>query len=163
MSATRTRAADPASNFGYLLKDLSRLYSRNFERHSTPLGLTLVHCKVLAHLQRHAGVSQARLALLTDSDPMTLARLITKMEADGLVERRPDPADRRVRSLHLGTGALPVLDEIQRLSLTARAESLAGLSQAERADLMKLMHRVQANLDALMPGVADHAPRAASN
>ena len=163
MSATRTRAADPVSNFGYLLKDLSRLYSRNFERHSSPLGLTLAHCKVLTYLRRHAGVSQARLALLTDTDPMTLARLLVKMEADGLVERRADAADRRVRSLHLGPGAAAVLDEIHRLSLTARAESLAGLSQAERADLMKLMHRVQANLDTLVPVVADHPPRAASN
>ena len=43
---------DPLRNFGFLLKDVSRLYSRNFERHATELNLTLAQCKVLCYAQR---------------------------------------------------------------------------------------------------------------
>ena len=64
-------------NFGFLIRDLSRLYARNFERHSVDLGLTLDQCKALCYLQRNEGISQVRLAYLTDIDPMTLGRLLT--------------------------------------------------------------------------------------
>lgn len=142
-------------SFGFLLKDLSRLYSSNFERHAAPLGLTLGQCKLLGYLQRNEGISQSRLAFLTDTDPMTLSRLIDRMAADGLVERRPDPTDRRARRLFLCESALPVLDEIWRLADVARGEAMSGLSLNERGLLMQLMLRVHANLDALMPGMAD--------
>lgn len=143
--------------FGFLLKDLSRLYSRNFERHAERLQFTLNQCRVLAYLERHEGVSQVRLAYLTDTDPMTLGRLLERMEAEGLVERRPDPADRRARTLYLKAAATPVLGEIWRLSEVARKEAFSGLSAGERAQLVKLMIRIHGNLDALVPGTADRA------
>ena len=146
---------DLLRNFGFLLKDVSRLYSRNFERHATELNLTLAQCKVLSYLQRNEGISQVRLAYLTDTDPMTLVRILDRMERDGLIERRPDPADRRARRLFLQTSALPVLEEIWRVSDRARAETLSGLSAADRAQLVKLMQRIQSNVDALIPGAAD--------
>lgn len=151
------KPADPLRHFGFLLKDVSRLHARNFERHSAELGFTLTQCKVLAHLQRHPGVSQARLAELTDTDPMTLGRLLERMTAEGLVARQPDPTDRRAHRVALNDKAQPVLDEIWRLADQARAESLAGLSATDRAQLMKLLQRIHTNLDALMPGAADHA------
>lgn len=142
-------------NFGFLLKDLSRMYSLNFERHSSELNLTLGQSKVLAYIERNEGISQVRLAYLTDTDPMTLGRILNRMEADHLIERRPDPADRRVRRLFLQAAAIPVLQEIWRLSDCARAETLSGLSATERKQLVSLMQRVHANLDALIPGAAD--------
>ncbi|MDD5175874.1 MAG: MarR family transcriptional regulator [Sterolibacterium sp.] len=143
---------DPLRNFGFLLKDISRLYSLNFERHASEPNLTLAQCKVLGYLQLNEGISQVRLAYLTDTDPMTLVRILNRMEGDGLIERRPDPTDRRVRCLFLRASAIPVLEEIWRLSDRVRAEALAGLSAADRAQLVKLMQRVNANLDALVPG-----------
>jgi MarR family transcriptional regulator for hemolysin len=74
--------------FGFLLKDISRLHSKNFKRHSLILDLTLGQCKVLPHLQRNECVSQVRLAELADADPMTLVRLLDRTERDGWVERR---------------------------------------------------------------------------
>jgi DNA-binding MarR family transcriptional regulator len=151
------KPADPLRHFGFLLKDVSRLHVRNFERRSAELGLTLTQCKVLAHLQRHQGVSQTRLAELTDTDPMTLGRLLDRMVAEGLVARQPDPADRRAHRVVLNDSALPLLDEIWHVADQARAESLAGLTATDRAQLMKLLQRIHTNLDALMPGAADHA------
>ena len=146
---------DPLRNFGFLLKDISRLYSLNFERHATELNLTLAQCKVLCYLQRNEGISQVRLAYLTDTDPMTLVRILDRMEVDRLIERRPDPVDRRARRLFLRASAVPVLREIWRVSDRARAETMSGLSTKDRAQLVNLMQRVHSNLDALIPGAAD--------
>jgi len=139
---------------------VSRLHARNFERQSQELGLSLTQCQVLAYLQRHQGVSQARLAELLDMDPMTLGRLLERMAADGLVDRQADPQDRRAHRVMLQARALPLLDQIWQLADRARAQSLAGLSAAERSALMGLLQRVHGNLDALMPGAADTAAMA---
>lgn len=141
--------------FGFLVKDVSRLFARNFERHAADLGLTIEQCRVLAHLARNEGITQARLAVLTDTDPMTLGRVVCRMEEAGLVERRADPADGRVYALYLRPAAAPLLDEIWRHSDATREEAFAGFSAAEKAQLLQLMQRVRGNLDALVPGVAD--------
>jgi DNA-binding MarR family transcriptional regulator len=149
--------------FGFLVKDVSRLFARNFERHAAGLGLTIEQCRVLAHLARNEGVSQARLADLTDTDPMTLGRVVGRMEEAGLLERRPDPQDRRVHCLHLREAASPLLERIWHYSDLTREEAFAGLSAADSKRLLGLMQRVRANLDALVPGVADRGrgtPRA---
>ena len=152
---------DPLRNFGFLLKDVSRLYSLNFQRHATDLNLTLPQCKVLCYLQRNEGISQAQLAYLTDTDPMTLVRILDRMERDGLIERRPDPTDRRARRLYLQAPALPVLKEIWRVSDRARAESFSRMPVADRAQLLSLMQQMHSNLEALLPGATD-APSAAA-
>ena len=152
---------DSLRNFGFLLKDVSRLFSLNFERHAVDLKLTLAQCRVLCYLQRNEGISQVRLAALTDTDPMTLVRILDRMEGDGLIERRPDPGDRRARRLFLRASAILVLKEIWRLSDRARAESLSGLSVADRKQLVSLMQHIHSNLDALIPGAADTAGTAA--
>jgi DNA-binding MarR family transcriptional regulator len=155
-AATLADAPDEhLKDFGFLLKDVSRLYSRNFERQSAALGLSLAQCRVLAYLERHEGISQARLAELTDTDPMTLARLLARMTADGLVERQADPADRRANQLFLQLPALALLDEIWKLSDQARDQSLQGLSPSESATLTRLLLRMQTNLGALVPGGGD--------
>jgi DNA-binding MarR family transcriptional regulator len=147
-------ASDALSTFGFLLKDVSRLFSRNFERRCAEIGLTLPQCRVLGYLQRNEGISQARLAELTDSDPMTLGRLLARMEAGALVERRQDPSDGRAHSLHLGPKSGPLLGEIWRLSDLARAEALTGLDAAARSQLVALLQRIRGNLEALMPGAS---------
>jgi len=148
---------DPLRNFGFLIKDVSRLYSLNFEHHATELNLTLAQCKVLCYLQRNEGSSQVELAYLTDTDPMTLVRILDRMERDGLIERQPDPADRRARRLYLQEAALPVLKEIWRVSDRARAACFARMPVADRAQLIDLLQQMRANLLALMPGEAEAA------
>ncbi len=157
MSANDT-FADPQREFGFLLRDLARLHALNFERlaaGSAIGGLTLAQCRVLAYLQRNEGISKARLAALTDTDPMTLGRLLARMAEDGLVGQRIDPADRRAHCLHLTEQAKGLLAQIWEIGDRNREEGLADFDEDERRLLMKLLRRVQANLDAVMPGAAD--------
>jgi len=149
--------------FGFLLKDVMRLYSRDFERHAAGLGLTIDQCRVLAHLARNEGTCQARLAELTDTDPMTLGRVVQKMEDAGLLERTADPEDGRAHRLRLRKAATPLLEEIWHCADLAREDAFAGFSADERRQMLALTQRLRANLDALVPGVADRGrglPRA---
>lgn len=135
--------------FGFLLKAVSRLATRNFERHAREIDLDLTQCKVLVYISRHEGVSQARLAELTEIAPMTLVRTLDRMEVDRWIERRPDPADRRAHRLHLTEASRPILEHIWRIADQSRAETFAGLGAADRNRLMDLLERIHANLVAL--------------
>jgi DNA-binding MarR family transcriptional regulator len=141
---------DPLRNFGFLVREVSSLSALNFERHSDELGLTLAQCKVLAYLQRNEGISQVRLAELTDTDPMTLARTLERMESEGWIARRPDPADRRARQLFLEPHGTALLEGIWRVADRARADAMSGLSAADRAQLMGLLERVRCNLNSAL-------------
>lgn len=142
---------DPIRNIGFLLKDVSRLWVRHFEQRATQLNMTLTQCKVLVYLSRNEGTTQARLAELSDTDPMTLVRVLDRMQKDEWLERRPDPNDRRAYRLFLKPAADPVLAEIVRIGDKARAEAMAGLSADERAQLLALLERIRGNLLSLVP------------
>jgi DNA-binding MarR family transcriptional regulator len=144
---------DSLRNFGFLLKDVSRLSALNFEREATSSGLnlTMTQCKVLIYLHRNQGISQVRLAYLTDTDPMTLVRILDRMEHDGWVERRQDPSDRRARQLFMREAAEPVVREVWRIADRARAASLGGLGEEEREVLVGLLARIHQNLTNLLP------------
>jgi DNA-binding MarR family transcriptional regulator len=149
MNPVPTAPSSALRNFGFLLKDVSRLSALDFERHANGLDLTMAQCKVLAYLQRNEGISQARLAELSDTDPMTLTRTLERMESEGWIERRVDPMDARARQLFLEPAAAPLLREMWRVSDRVRSDAMAGLTAAERAHLMSLLERIHANLEAL--------------
>src|ERR1700730_5042076 len=136
-------------NFGYLLKDLGRLYTRRFEERAQALQLTLAQCKALGQLARNEGVSQARLAELAESDPMSMVRILDHMEAEGWVERRADPNDRRARRLYMKDQGRFILKEILQLGDATRAEVLSGRGAEEPGRLIDMLERIHATARAL--------------
>jgi len=141
--------ADNLQNFGFLVRDVSRLCAKRFEYNARELELTLPQCKVLAHLARNEGISQARLAELTETDPMTLVRTLDRMQQDGWIERRPDPLDRRAHCLFLREAAKPIIERIWKHAEQTRGEALAVLNQGEREQLVDLLERIHATLQTL--------------
>src|ERR1700689_3797545 len=105
-------ATDRLRNFGFLVRDVSRLSAKHFQRNARELELSLPQCKVLGYLSRNEGISQARLAELTETDPMTLVRTLDRIQQDGWIERRPDPIDRRAHCLFLRERATPIVEGI---------------------------------------------------
>jgi len=142
---------DRHANLGFLLKDVSRLYTRRFQERAQGFALTFPQCRALAVLSKNEGVSQKRLAELTEIDPMSLVRLLDRMEADGYVRRCAVPDDRRARALRITAKAKPILEQIFALAAATRAEALAQLGDPERTLLVELLERVHANLSALPP------------
>jgi MarR family transcriptional regulator for hemolysin len=137
--------------FGFLLKDVTRLYVQRFEQHAAALGLTIAQCRALMRLADCEGVSQVRLAELTDLDPMALVRILDRMESEGWLERRRDPRDRRVRCLYLTSEAKPLLDDIKHLIDVTWEEAFAGIPKQKSELVMELLDTVRGNFIALGP------------
>jgi MarR family transcriptional regulator, transcriptional regulator for hemolysin len=150
---------DRLRNFGFLLKDVTSRYVMRFEQRARGMSLTLPQCKALVRLENNEGVSQAKLCELAAAEPMTMVRILDHMEADGLLERRPDPSDRRARSLFLTEKAQPLLAEIWHLAELTRDEIFAGINRRDRdafIDVLERIHQNACNLQELPP-----APEAA--
>lgn len=152
MNAPIRSRAKPGWDVGFLISDASRMLRRIFNERITPLGLTQAQWRALAHLSRNEGLNQVSLAELLEVQPITVARLIDKLVAAGLVERRPDPNDRRAQRLFLTNQAAPVLDHIWEIADEIYDVVLSGLSPAERSTLDDLLTRIRANTSTLLPG-----------
>jgi MarR family transcriptional regulator, transcriptional regulator for hemolysin len=106
-------------------------------------------------------MSQVELASSAEIDPMTMVRILDRMELDGWVERRADPDDRRARRLYLKPKSKPLLEAIDRVSIATRDEALVGLSEQEADSLMTALQKVRNNIASLqpLPETAVAAPR----
>ncbi|QEY63284.1 MarR family transcriptional regulator [Metapseudomonas lalkuanensis] len=133
-------------SLGFLLADASRLMRRAFERQITGSSLTLSQARALAHVARHEGCRQVDLADQLEVKPITLARLLDQLEQAGLVERRPDPDDRRAYRLHLRAQADQALADIRAAGAAMLAEALQGISEEEEAALTNALRKMRANL-----------------
>jgi MarR family transcriptional regulator for hemolysin len=144
---------------GYLLTDAARLIRRRFEQESRDIPMTSAQLQIVARLTRNEGVTQAALAGLLDIEPMTLSRHIDRMEAAGLVERRPDPADRRARRISTTEHARALLAPMRARAEAVYADALAGLAEGERAALHDALAAIIANLSADAAADADDPER----
>lgn len=134
------------NTFGFLTHDVARLMGKRFDQLAGSLGLSRAQAKAIAYLIRNEGINQAGLAELLDVEPISLTRLLDRMEAAGWIERRPHPADRRARCVYVTDKVRPVFARIREIAAQVRAQALAGLSDKEAAQLTALMERVHANL-----------------
>jgi MarR family transcriptional regulator for hemolysin len=149
---------DRLQNCGFLLKEVTRRYVLRFEVRAREISLNLAQAKTLVRLEKNQGVSQARLAELAEVDAMAMVRILDRMEADGLLERRPDPADRRARCLYLTAKAKPILGEIWRLSDETREELFAGVGKADREVFMSVLEHIHDNLSTLEGKASEPIP-----
>lgn len=134
---------------GFLFHDVARALRKRFDRKAARLGLTRAQWSVLFHLNRCEGVNQRTLATTLEVEPITLTRILDRMEQRGWIERRPDPHDRRAHRLHLTVRARPVLEELLALAAENRAEALRGIGEDDRAQFARTLAAVKANLTAL--------------
>jgi len=142
---------NPSLIIGFLVSDTSRMLRRLFNERVTHLGLTQAQWRALAHLSRNEGLNQVTLADILDVQPITVARLIDKLVAIDLVERRPDPNDRRAQRLFLTTNATGVLNQIWEVADEIYSEVLKDLTTQERDTLIDLLTRIQTNTGKMMP------------
>jgi DNA-binding MarR family transcriptional regulator len=136
-----------ADTLGFLVGDVSRLLRRAFDVRARTIGVTRTQWRMLTTLSRHEGANQGRLADLLDVEAITLCRMVDRLSEAGLVERRPDPTDRRAWRIYLTDRARPILDELRSLADGLIEEALDGISDAERDTLMTLLERVRTNLN----------------
>jgi MarR family transcriptional regulator for hemolysin len=142
----------PARELGFALNDAARLLRTYADQRARDLNMTRAQWAVLVRLQRCQGVKQSELAESLDLAPITLARLIDKLSAGGLVERRDDDTDRRANRLHLTEKATPTLEKLGALGETMLGKALAGLDEVQIAQLTMGLNRIKANLKTELNG-----------
>jgi MarR family transcriptional regulator for hemolysin len=131
---------------GYRMADNSRLLRRLFDERVRDLGLTAAQARLLLSLERNPSENQAFYAERLEVEPITLTRIVDRMEDAGWLERRSDPADRRARILHLTDKATQIVNELQGIVEIMFEEMLAGMASGERKTLAALLDRIGENL-----------------
>lgn len=131
-----------------VLHDVARLLRTRFDQTARAYGMTRAQWVILARLDRQPGMSQNELATICEVEPITVARLVDRLEARGMVERRADPSDRRVRRLHLLPASRPILAEIARYRENLEAEIADGLDAAARETFVDALLHIKSKLTA---------------
>ncbi len=130
----------------FLLHDVARLLRVEADKRARQHGMTRAQWAILIWLERQPGISQKELSEFLEVEPITVARLIDRLEARGMVERRPDPRDRRIWRLHLQPPAQAVMREIddQRADMTRSVT--AGISEHSIEIMTEALMRMKATL-----------------
>src|SRR6195952_82144 len=130
----------------FLLHDVARLLRVDADKRARSHGMTRAQWAILIRLDRQPGLSQKELSELLEVEPITVARLIDRLEARGMVERRPDPRDRRIWRLHLLRPARDVLHEIddQRADMTRMVT--VGIDKKSLEMMTEALVRMKATL-----------------
>lgn len=141
-----SKTSDPTISFGFLVHEIARLMRKNFDKRAKDLGLTQVQWRAIAYLSKNEGMKQVELAEMLEIQPISLARLIDRLAANGWVERRADPNDRRAQQLYLTPAAKPLLEQITSIAAETREYALQGLSKSEYKALIDALILIKANL-----------------
>ena len=140
---------DDDGYIGYMLSDVARLMRTVFDRRVRDLGLTRGQWLVLTRLYRRPGSSQTELADMLEIDRASAGRMIDRMERGGWVERRADPADRRINRLFLTGEARKVHADMWAVAEATVDDALSALSLEERAQFTALTTKVKVKLQRL--------------
>lgn len=133
-------------SFTFLIGDISRLMRRRFDERARAIGVTRAQWKLIFTLSRNEGANQGTLAELIDVEPITIGRMVDRLEEAGMVERRPDPRDRRAWLLYLTDKAQPLLTELRALGDALVDEVMAGISDEERDRATAILEIMRARL-----------------
>lgn len=137
------------NSLGFLIAEVHRSMRRAFEEHLVgDDALTMAQARALIAVSRHEGIRQVDLAELLEVRPITLARLLDQLAGHGLVERRPDPTDRRAHHLFLTQEAAPHLAAIGRVAKAICSSALRGIDSEQIKTLFLVLEKMRDNLAA---------------
>lgn len=134
------------ARLGFLMHDVSRLRRSVFDEFMKPMGLTRSQWWILAHLSRHDGMIQSDLAGVLDVGKAALGELLGRLETSGLVVRRADEMDGRVRRVYLTSKGSRTVQTMRAKNHELSERILEGLSMADRHALAAHLAVVKANL-----------------
>jgi MarR family transcriptional regulator, transcriptional regulator for hemolysin len=140
-------ATDPSYRLGLRLAEVHRLWRAELDTRLRPLGLSMARWVALVNLAAYPdGLTQNALALRVGIKGPTLVKQLDQLEADGWVERRDDPVDRRVKKVVVTEKAKPALKSITAVGHQLRHELLEGIDAEEIAIATAMLERMKARL-----------------
>lgn len=139
-----------SDNLGFLLGETARTWRTRLDQRLRPLGLSQAKWLVLLHLNAAKNdLTQKELSERLAIEGPSLVRLLDRMQADGWVERRAAPNDRRAKTVHLTARALEVIREIKRIAARLRGELLSDVSAEELAIVRDVLQRIKQRAEQL--------------
>jgi DNA-binding MarR family transcriptional regulator len=133
-------------NLGFLIPDISRMMVMDFNKHAEKEGLTSRQWRTLAELFREEGLNQGTLADALDVQPITMTRIVDRLEEAGWVERRPDPNDRRAVTLHSTDKAGPLHEKLWRAGLKGMDALMSDIPDEHRKILFESLLSIKEKL-----------------
>lgn len=131
---------------GSLIHDAGRLLRKNFEKRGQEHGLSSAQWRLLVRVVREQNPTQARLAELMEIEPISVSRLIDRMEQGGWVRRCAHETDRRVNRVVPTDKSLSAYSAIKAVAAEVYEEALAGVDEDMRAALISALALMVANL-----------------
>jgi MarR family transcriptional regulator, transcriptional regulator for hemolysin len=116
-----------------------------FDRLAVGLGVTRAQWKVLFKLTRKPGLRQVELADMLDLEPITLCRIVDRLEEAGLVERTRDPEDRRAWKLHVTAKARPLIEKLQEVGAVLVDQAFGGIDPKDIEIARKVLAQAREN------------------
>jgi len=116
-----------------------------FDRRAVGLGVTRAQWKVLFRLERKPGLRQIELADMLDIEPITLSRIVDRLEESDLVQRVADPSDRRAWRLHVTAKARPLVETLRAVADEMVADAFAGIAPKDIEITRQVLGRVREN------------------
>jgi MarR family transcriptional regulator, transcriptional regulator for hemolysin len=132
--------------FAFILNDVARMLRTYADHKAAQFGITRAQWVVLVRLDRSEGLKQSELAEVLDLQPISLTRLLDRLCECGLIERRPDPVDRRAKRLFLKPAARPLLDKLGDLGEELMATALNGVERDSIERMVAQLGIVKENL-----------------
>lgn len=126
--------------------DVARMLKTYADQRARQFGISRAQWTVLMRLDRFEGLKQSELADVLDLQPISLTRLLDRLAENGLIERRPDPNDRRANRLYLAPAARPLLKQLSELGEDMMASVLDSIDEASRERLLKNLDAMKDNL-----------------
>ena len=149
-------AERPPRSVGFLISQLGFFSSRGFTEALDPVGIDPREFLLMRFIAASEGQSQQVLAEQVGVPASRMVALVDHLEEAGLVERRPNPEDRRIRELHLTTKGKGSLERAKKIAIDYETQLCAGINREERETLIDLLQKLQVSqteLGGVHPGL----------
>lgn len=142
-----TRTLDP-EGFGFLVTDIARLMRADMDRRITASGIDLTpgEVRLLVQAARAGQVRQTVLAERIGVEAMTVSTYVDRLEARGVIERLPDPSDRRAKLISLTDAADAILDKIVMLANETRQTASRGIAPQDWDRVLAALKIIRCNV-----------------
>lgn len=138
--------SDGIDRLGFLIHDAQRLLRKRFEARGAEYGLSAAQWRLLVRLVKDEGSPQARLAELLEIEPISVSRLLDRMEAGGWITRQQDAKDRRIRMIFPTDKSRAAFAAVKGIAGEVYEEALTGLTGDQRHSLIRGLIRIVENL-----------------
>jgi DNA-binding MarR family transcriptional regulator len=129
-----------------LIATAARALARLTDARFRDIGISISQLPVLVALKAGGSLSQKELTRLAGVEQPSMAQLLARMERDGVIRRKPDPADGRSSLISLTARTLKLIDPARAIMTQGNRDALAGFSEQEVSQLVALLQRVIANV-----------------